>query len=213
MERSEQDAFWRAQVDAYLRQSGSQRDYCHEHGIDGRVLRKWRTRFYGPVRQSAVGIPDSSDPEPAVREFAYAVKEDLKPAAGETGGALVLRRRWTTDQKRQLIWDGLNSGKSLARFARQHGIHPSVMHRWLKELTRPILTAGAVTPQMFAAVRVAEPSLLTAPEAPAPAPISPPVSCHGLIEIVLAGDRRIRVGSNVDAEALRRVVAVLDSPA
>jgi transposase len=66
---------------------------------------------------------------------------------------------------------------------------------------------------MFAAVRVAEPSLLTAPEAPSPAPVAAPDTCHGMIEIVLAGDRRIRVGSDVDAEALRRVVAVLDSPA
>jgi transposase len=196
-----------------VRQSGSQRDYCRQHGIDGRVLRKWRTRLYGPVRPSADGIPDSSEPKPAVREFAYAVPGNLAPVAGETGGALVLRRRWTTDQKRQLVWDGLNSGMPLARFARQHGIRPSVMHRWLKGLTRPILTAGPATPPMFAAVRVAEPSLLTAPEAPSPAPVAAPDTCHGMIEIVLAGDRRIRVGSDVDAEALRRVVAVLDSPA
>ena len=213
MERLEQDTFWRAHVDACLRQPGSQRDYCRQHGIDGRVLRKWRTRFYGPVRQSAVGIPESSDPKPDVREFAYAVQEDLKPAACETGGALVLRRRWTADQKRQLVWDGLNSGKPLARFARQQGIHPSVMHRWLKELTRPVLTAGPATPPMFAAVRVAEVPLLTAPEAHVPAPAAAPDTCHGMIEIVLAGDRRIRVGSNVDADALRRVIAVLDSPA
>ena len=199
-------------MDACLRQPGLQRDYCRQHGVDARVLRKWRTRFYGPVRQTAIRPPDPSGPEPPVREFAYAVPEDVTPA-GETGGALVLRRRWTTDQKRRLVWDGLNSGKPLARFARQHGIHPSVMHRWLKELTRPILTAGPATPPMFAAVRVAEPPLLPAPEAPAPVPTPAPDTCHGMIEIVLAGDRRIRVGSNVDAEALRRVVAVLDSAA
>lgn len=34
-----------------------------------------------------------------------------------------------------------------------------------------------------------------------------------MIEIELAGGRRIRVGPNVDADALRRVVAVLDTPA
>ena len=177
------------------------------------MLRKWRTRFYGPVRHSSVDTLGLNESEPAVRAFAYAVPEDSKPIVGETGGALVLRRRWTMDQKRQLVWDGLNSGKPLARFARQQGIHPSVIHRWLKELTRPILTAGAVAPPMFAAVRVAEPPLLPAPEAPAPVPVAAPDTCHSMIEIVLAGDRRIRVGSNVDAEALRRVVAVLDSPA
>ena len=55
MEQSELDAFWRAHVDAFIRQPGLQRDYCRKHGIDARVLRKWRTRFYGPVRQAAIG--------------------------------------------------------------------------------------------------------------------------------------------------------------
>ncbi len=159
------------------------------------------------------GPQGPSEPEPAVREFAYAGREDAGRVIGGTAGALVLRRRWTADQKRQLVWDGLNSGKPMARFARQHGIHPSVMHRWLKELTRPILTAGPATHTSFAAVRVAEAPLLPAPEAPAPLPDSAPATCHSMIEIELAGGRRIRVGSNVDADALRRVVAVLDSPA
>lgn len=61
-------------------------------------------------------------------------------------------------------------------------------------------------------MRVAEVPLLTAPEAHVPALAAAPDTCNGMIEIVLAGDRRIRVGSNVDADALRRVVAVLDSP-
>ena len=213
MGRSEHDAFWRAHVDAFLRQPGLQRDYCREHGIDARVLRKWRTRFYGPVRQTVIRSPGPSGPEPAVREFAYAAQEDAGRVAGGTAGALILRRRWTMDQKRQLVWDGLNSGKPMARFARQHGIHPSVMHRWLKELTRPVLTAGPGTPMPFAAVRVAEAPLLPAPETPATVTVCAPDGCHGMIEIELARGRRIRVGSDVDAEALRRVVAVLDSPA
>ena len=198
-------------MDACLRQPGLQSDYCRQHGIDGRVLRKWRTKFYGPVRRSPVDTLGLNEPEPAVRELAYAVPEDVTPVAGETGGALVLRRRWTADQKRQLVWDGLNSGKPIARFSRQHGIHPSVMHRWLKELTRPILTAGPATPPVFAAVRVAEPPLLPAPAAHVPVPAPASDTCHSMIEIELAGGRRIRVDSNVDADALRRVVAVLDS--
>ena len=125
---------------------------------------------------------------------------------------MILRRRWTADQKRRLVWKGLNSGKPLARFARQHGIHPSVMHRWLKELTRPVLIASPGMPTTFAAVRVAEVPLLPAPEVPTPTPVAAPDGCHGVIEIEFAGGRRIRVGSNVDADALRRVIAVLDSP-
>lgn len=141
MEQSEQDAYWRHLVDACLRQPGLQRDYCCQHGINARVLRKWRTRFYGPMRRPVIRTPDPSEPEPAVRGLSYAAQEDAGRVASKSAGALALRRRWTADQKRQLVWEGLNSGKSLARSARQHGIHPSVTHRLLKELTRPILTA------------------------------------------------------------------------
>ena len=151
-----------------------------------RVLRKWRTRFYDPVRQTAVSPPDPSEPKPAVREFAYVAPEDAWVTARESTVAVVLRRRWTADQKRQLVWDGLNSGKPLAWFARHHGIHPSVTHRWLKKLTRPILTAGPATHTTFAAVRVAEVPLLPAPDPPAPVPTSATGGCHGMIEIELA---------------------------
>ena len=168
-----------------------------------------RTKLYSPVRRPAIDMPDPSEPELAARKFAYAAPEDAR----ERPVALVLRRRWTTDQKRQLVWDGLNSGKPLARFARQHGIHPSVMHRSLKALTRPILTAGPVPPGTFASVRVADAPLLPTPELPTRVPVSASASHHGMIEIELAGGKRIRVGSGVDADALRRVVAVLDSPA
>ena len=190
---------------------GLQRDYCRKHGIEARVLRKWRTRFYGPVRQAAIRPPEQSEPEPASREFAYAAPEDAGRVAEGNAGAVILRRRWTADQKRRSVWEGLNSGKPMARFARQHGIHPSVMYRWLKELTRPILIADPATHKTFSAVRVAEAPLLPAPEAPAPLPDSAPATCHSMIEIELAGGRRIRAGSNVDADALRRVVAVLET--
>ena len=85
-------------MDACLRQPGLQRDYCREHGIDARVLRKWRTKFHGPVRQKVIRLPDPSEPEPVVKEFAYAAQEDAGRVAGGTAGALVLRRRWTMDR-------------------------------------------------------------------------------------------------------------------
>ena len=62
----------------------------------------------------------------------------------------------------------------------------------------------------FAEVRVAEPPPPTAPiitRGPA-APISP-----GVIEIDLLSGRRIRVSGEVDPGTLRRLVAVLESPA
>jgi len=40
---------------------------------------------------------------------------------------------------------------------------------------------------------------------------SPSTEGHGVIEIVLAGGRRVRVGRDVDADWLKRVIAALEA--
>ncbi|MGI4801843.1 MAG: IS66 family insertion sequence element accessory protein TnpA [Janthinobacterium lividum] len=156
----EQDEFWRSHVDTFLRQRGSQRDYCQQHGIPPRELRKWRTRFYGPVRRRPASEPDVAPAEAGISEFSYAGPLGPSAVLGDpTAATPIIRRRWTDEQKRQLVWDGLNSGQPLARYARRHGIHASVVHRWLRAFARPMLTApGAEPPATFAAVRVTEQS-------------------------------------------------------
>ena len=220
MDRQERVTFWRGHVDAFLRERGSQRRYCDRHGICARELRRWRTRFYGAVRQLAPEATVPIEPELQLREFAYPLQDQATEAAttGAMAGTLVVRRRWTAEQKRQLVWEGLNSGQPLARFARRHGVHASVVHRWLKEFARPALTApeaGApAAPAAFAAVHVAgESSAASGLTGPAPTVLPAPGFGAGLIEIELAGGHRVRVGPDVDAGALRRVLAVLENPA
>ncbi|MGI4793047.1 MAG: transposase [Janthinobacterium lividum] len=76
-----------------------------------------------------------------------------------TAATPVIRRRWTDEQKRQLVWDGLNSGQPLARYARRQGIHASVVHRWLRAFAPPMLTAPQAEPRAtLAAVRIGEPA-------------------------------------------------------
>ncbi len=212
----EQDEFWRSHVDAFLRQRGSQRDYCQQHGIPPRELRKWRTRFYGPVRQRPASEPGAAPAEAGISEFSYAGPSGPGVVASDlTVATPVIRRRWTEEQKRQLVWEGLNSGQPLARYARRHGIHASVVHRWLRAFARPMLTAPqAEPPATFAAVRIAEPAeaqaiVLSALPPPPPAHPAP----VGQIEIELLGGRRIRVGHDVDIGLLQRLIAALETSA
>ncbi len=217
MDQRERETFWRGHVDTFLREQGLQRVYCDRHGISARELRAWRTRFYGAVRQLTHEAAAPVEPKLQLREFAYPLQGEAKEASaiGDLSGTLVVRRRWTAEQKRQLVWEGLNSGQSLAAFARRHGVHASVAHRWLKEFARPVLTASEVVASpAFAAVHVAgEPSAAPDLTGPAPTALPAPGFGHGLIEIELAGGRRVRVGPDVDAGALRRVLAVLENPA
>jgi transposase len=83
--------------------------------------------------------------------------------------------------------------------ARRHGISPSLLFRWRRELSE-----GEQTPAPGSATFI--PVAL-----PAPAMDRAPQSERcGIIEIELAGGRRIRVDGSVDVKVLKRVVDLLD---
>lgn len=144
MDQLERETFWRAHVDACQQHGGLQRDYCLQHGLVARELRKRRTHFYGPLGRRGVRQVSEGAQEEGLKEFSCA-----RPPGGAQEVAVlpVIRRRWTLEQKRHLVWEGLNSGQPLSRFARQHGITPSAAYRWLREFARPVLTASPSAPE------------------------------------------------------------------
>lgn len=92
-------------------------------------------------------------------------------------------------------------GLEIRRGARRHGLAPSVVFTW-----RRLAREGRLGE--------AGPSFMPVEITPVPAQVasaaSPPRRI-GLIEIVLGRGRRIRVDRDVDAEALRRVLQVVES--
>lgn len=132
------------------------------------------------------------------------------------GGPLV-RRRWSDDEKRRLVYEGLRSGVGLGKFARMCGLQPSMLFRWrntyalLVDLPAP----SDVAPDQpaFADVRIAPPPQPARTTAPPAVSAAEDRAASDAIEIVLGGGRRVRVGPGVDADALRRVLAVLEAGA
>jgi len=118
------------------------------------------------------------------------------------------RRRWSRVQKRAIVAEIDVDGASLSEVARRHGIHASLLFRWRKELGSVFAapsgsaepTAGLATPRFL-------PVMLPAPAVQAPTQES---ANTGAIEIVLGGGRRVRVGADVDTEALTRIIDALE---
>ena len=50
------------------------------------------------------------------------------------------RRRWTTEQKLQIIEESFDPGESVSSAARRHGVAPNLLYRW-----RRLLSEGGVT--------------------------------------------------------------------
>lgn len=122
------------------------------------------------------------------------------------------RRSWSREQKKAIVAEVDVGGATLSEVARRHGIHASLLFRWRKTLgsvmgADPIDTGTAkttpATPRFV-------PVMLPPPAPPMP-PTSEPAR-PGIIEIVLDGRRTVRVGADVDASALVRLIDALEKP-
>ena len=121
------------------------------------------------------------------------------------------RRRWTPEQKQQIVLAALRSGMSLERFSRVSGLTPSVVHRWKHELAARLQQEHMALPvpptvPSFAAVHVgpAEPDL------PLADPVDRTASTADMIEVMLGNGRRLRCHVQIEAAALHRLVMALE---
>ena len=101
------------------------------------------------------------------------------------------RRRWTDEEKAWIVAESLDPATTVSAVARRYGLHASQLFVWRQRLA----ASAAREPPAFVPVVVTE-------DGPALAEAS------GLIEIAL-GPAVVRVGSDVDAGALRRVLEVV----
>ncbi|CDK99556.1 IS2 insertion element repressor InsA [Magnetospirillum gryphiswaldense MSR-1 v2] len=111
------------------------------------------------------------------------------------------RRRWPWDAKIRLVEETLAPGMTVAEVSRRHGVAQSLLFYW-RRLARDVQLGPHGAPVLLP-VEVT-PSAAVAPVTPEPAPR------RGLIEIELGDGRFVRVDSDVDAGALRRVLDVLE---
>ena len=128
------------------------------------------------------------------------------------------RRRWTAEQKREIAAESLQPGTSPVMVARRYGISSGLLYTWRQQLLCGALGAVIDTKQRFVRVDVVSglPQLeattpatveLTPPATPLVSPSSEP---DGWIEIMLSGGAKVRVDAQVNEDALRRVLAVLE---
>ena len=115
------------------------------------------------------------------------------------------RRRWSLEDKEWLVAACLEPGAFLSEIARSAGVHVSQLFRWRKELCRidepSIQVANTLVPVIVSeAAPAAQPAAL---EAPAP---SQSRRKRSDVTIELGRGRRVRVDSDIDTEALGRIL-------
>lgn len=120
------------------------------------------------------------------------------------------RRRWSVQDKLRIVGELAEPGARACDVAARHGVCESLVFTWRRQFREGIL----VEPQAptFLPVRMLEAPSSTSDLMPPVPPGPHAVSARpqrGLIEIELGGGRQVRVGSDVNLAALRRVLAAL----
>jgi transposase len=132
-------------------------------------------------------------------------------------GRVERRRRFSVEQKLTVLAEAMAPGANMSEVARRHGLVPAQVYKWRRLAELGVIgMPGASELPSFVAVEIAK----DVPSLPAVVPESKPAAVSdaprrrqrkkaGLIEIELAGGRRVRVDRDVDAAALERVLDVL----
>ena len=107
------------------------------------------------------------------------------------------RRRWSLDEKLRIVAESFQGHRQVSATARRHDISPSLLYSWRKAFRgdRPRDEVIGFAPAMIVRDEEASPDEAVG---------------GGRMEIVTTTGRRIIVGAEVDARALRCVVAVLE---
>jgi transposase len=121
------------------------------------------------------------------------------------------RRRWTLEQKREILVESYGGELTPTEVARKHVISSGQLYTWRREILgmRSAVVTRAVP--RFAEVEIDG----SAPPSPSPAPApdttgrQPSCDPVGRMEIVLSDGVAIRVDAQVDGGALRRVLVAL----
>ena len=103
------------------------------------------------------------------------------------------RRRWTAEEKAWIVAESLDPATTVSAVARRYGLHASQLFVWRQRLAAPAAREALA----FVPVVVAEEDHRASP-----------AEVAGRMEIAL-GPAVVRVGSDVDAAALRRVLDVV----
>ena len=111
----------------------------------------------------------------------------------------------------RIVAESNEPGSMIRAVAARHGVCESLVFTWRREAREGLLGPALASPMFLPVQALASASTAVGPleERPSPASISRSVGVPGLIEIELGDGRQVRVGSDVNLAALRRVLAAL----
>jgi transposase len=135
------------------------------------------------------------------------------------------RRRWPVEVRLKILDEVLQPGASVAAAADRHGVARGLVYQWLRQVREgrmPGLSLNKPEAAAFVPVSIAPEASNRRGTKPVPTPSLPPAAQpssaaaptskrrNGAVEIRLANGRVIKVDESIEAQALARLLAVVD---
>jgi transposase len=120
------------------------------------------------------------------------------------------RRRWSDQEKAQIVREVQRPGAILQEVAQCHGLHPSLLTRWRAQ-HRTVVKKAPLRQARLLPVRV-EPQTRSTPRASRVDDIRSRASKLGSIEVEFSTGRRVHIQGMVDAQTLRTLLQELSRP-
>ena len=117
------------------------------------------------------------------------------------------RRRWRLDEKLRIVAEAEAPGACLVEIARRHDVSRGLLWHWRRQVRSGELRP--VEPTTFLPVQVMPDAAGATPTVPALPRPRGQAAADETIEIMLPDGTTVRVGRNVGAVALRRVLGAL----
>ena len=125
----------------------------------------------------------------------------------ETGA----RRRWTLEEKQRIVAESFSAPRVVSATARRHGLSTSQLFNWRRLAREGKLVVQDEEPQFVPALVSPDAHESTTYASDAPTADAPSAKRDsGRMVIVFSGGRRVIVGKDVDAAALKRVIEALE---
>lgn len=210
--RAELEAFWRSHLEGWAASNLNQREYCEQHGLPLKRFGNWRDKFRcevpGPVRRllyrrgGDLGHMAShlSDRETGAASTGYVPSAVAMPDG---------RRNFRTADKKRIVAEAMAAGSSVSGVARKYGIDTPLLFRWKREFAPPPPEPVFLPVTVNDAPDGTSDCLTKLPPEPVLGPVIVERSTLG-IEIELAGGRRVRFGRDMEPEAIRKMVELLE---
>ncbi len=127
------------------------------------------------------------------------------PGSTDSFTVVSTRRIWSQSEKLLIVSEAVAPGASICAVARRHNLSSSLLYRWIKyfKADEPVQRPA------FVPVALAPPAVATG-SAPGAEPSAGLSNANGMIEVVLANGRILRIGPDIDLMVLKRIASVLE---